>query len=942
MPSAVEIDSILDAAIAEKPVEDPTRSKVIDAMLDEALLSAPQPQPQLVQQPVPSQPVPSQAALQAPPQAPVSPEQGPGPLEALGKAFSGIVPTFREEVAGARERITSPEFSVIDRVMGAIDYGFSPFTAISKPFVGDPATSLLKQAGVPEPIAKFGGSISELFTPFLGVTKLSSLTKAERTFLAAAEASEKAAKTTAESVSKVLGTNTLDPSLNADAIARLKVQKESLSPWQKYIGPKFETVSDKIGGALKRVGMAENFSKQQQTVKQLKIKQDVFRSEITGRFGDLAIKVDTFPKEKKVLLEKAIAKPNVLTGDKDVDKLVADIHTAIKTSVGETRFKETPQQGLEFFESAMLVPGLLGTRGITHTIDRNSLNAFQKYGFKLVPDNIPGAKEVRVNRKFTEGELGQLTELDDIGNWVANIGKSLASDIPRFQFYDDIATQFAGQLLSEATPGYRKVSDKRIRGTSLFQKGTLAGKYIPEDLADDIEFFDSLSTQGKNHPAIQGYLKANSTWKLLNTAYDPSVVFNNYVSSAIAFTTLSQARKGTAISALKELKDEGPLFKIAKKMGVFQSGFATAEGLRGGKDVIDSFVSSVRKPSDLTTQGAISSGIKFTTDIAKKKALMTHNKIMDMYSMGDDIWRFATFIDRLEKGRSPTEAAIDARKLYVDYDINAPVISLLRNATHPFISYSYRMLPILTEAAVKQPVKFGALALLGYGLQATRTAEEDKTFALLPEREESTVLGIPGAPSTLVKVGKDKALDVSKVLPGGNIFENPEQGIPLVPQALQPSGGLAGEAFTTFVLGQNAFGDKILSPPTETGELAARAGEFLGKQLPDIPGVPGAPATNKLKQAISGNFTDFQTPQTTMQAALDSVGIRVINLDRDRNLRLQELKFKESLGMMKRRSAKLKSDLQRGFISQEDLTLGLQKIANEEILLRAEFRNKVR
>ena len=50
----------------------------------------------------------------------------------------------------------------------------------------------------------------------------------------------------------------------------------------------------------------------------------------------------------------------------------------------------------------------------------------------------------------------------------------------------------------------------------------------------------------------------------------------------------------------------------------------------------------------------------------------------------DAIFRLALFMDRLDKGYSVADAALDARKSFIDYNISAPGINALRNLPTPF------------------------------------------------------------------------------------------------------------------------------------------------------------------------------------------------------------------------------------------------------------------
>ena len=84
---------------------------------------------------------------------------------------------------------------------------------------------------------------------------------------------------------------------------------------------------------------------------------------------------------------------------------------------------------------------------------------------------------------------------------------------------------------------------------------------------------------------------------------------------------------------------------------------------------------------------------------------------------------------RIKMGDSYEDAAMFARKQFIDYDIQAPAINALRNSMTPFISFTYRMIPILVETAVLRPTKYVKYAVLGAGLtqlEGMYGGEEDK------------------------------------------------------------------------------------------------------------------------------------------------------------------------------------------------------------------------
>ena len=82
-----------------------------------------------------------------------------------------------------------------------------------------------------------------------------------------------------------------------------------------------------------------------------------------------------------------------------------------------------------------------------------------------------------------------------------------------------------------------------------------------------------------------------------------------------------------------------------------------------------------------------------------------------------DLWKHGIEHGKV-KGFSIEKAASDAKRSFVDYDINAPLINTMRNSVTPFLAYTYRIVPLLGETAVLRPWKFAKYMALGYGLNA--------------------------------------------------------------------------------------------------------------------------------------------------------------------------------------------------------------------------------
>jgi hypothetical protein len=89
-------------------------------------------------------------------------------------------------------------------------------------------------------------------------------------------------------------------------------------------------------------------------------------------------------------------------------------------------------------------------------------------------------------------------------------------------------------------------------------------------------------------------------------------------------------------------------------------------------------------------------------------------RVMELYAAGDNIFRLAAFMNvagNLQardgaKELSPaqtTEAGIAARKMFLDYDIDARWVRAARQSVLPFVSWSYAIMPVLGRLAITRP-----------------------------------------------------------------------------------------------------------------------------------------------------------------------------------------------------------------------------------------------
>jgi hypothetical protein len=333
--------------------------------------------------------------------------------------------------------------------------------------------------------------------------------------------------------------------------------------------------------------------------------------------------------------------------------------------------------------------------------------------------------------------------------------------------------------------------------------------------------------------------------------------------------------------------DNSDIVELAKLHGVLDADFLRQEIKNFKTQKIGGIYTSKGEDTEWNT------AVGFAKNIYKK---VVNNEITgtleNWYKFEDHVFRLNAFMHRIEMGDSYEKAAAFARKQFIDYDINAPAINILRNSVTPFLSFTYRMIPILAEAAIMRPTKFIKYAVLGSaltqveGLYDTDKQESKKERALLNDWEAGNILDLPFMPKKTIRIpvkdqnGRPKFVNISRLFPGGDVLSmDGKNPIPFLPEPLQPSFGIAGD-FLMSMIGYDVFRGQKDANRGDGGfieETLEAFGMFGKKLIPNFPYVPGSYSTIKLDRARLGEKSKYRVPQTEIEALGNAFGIKISN-----------------------------------------------------------------
>jgi hypothetical protein len=317
----------------------------------------------------------------------------------------------------------------------------------------------------------------------------------------------------------------------------------------------------------------------------------------------------------------------------------------------------------------------------------------------------------------------------------------------------------------------------------------------------------------------------------------------------------------------------------------------------------------------------------------------------DWYQLEDKIFRYSLYKTRKQQINPKTgkiytneEAAKDAIKYFIDYDIKTPTINHIRNTAVPFLSYSYRIVPLLLETAVVRPEKFAVLAALGYTANDIFTDVADSSkFEQKQERQlmqnyrkkkmfDNPVIDMPYANIRLPYNGVNggaKYFDISRKLPGGDVFAmggDTGGDLPFLPAAAQP-GGVAYTLLNKLALGRDSFtGQQFNEMGLDRAEIFGSRISAVAKDfVPNVP-LPGIRtfAGDKITRAFDEQYQTLSDPLSKTEAIASVFGLTVNTADISRLTSLKSKELQSINSDFSKLLKKLNNDRMKGLIDFEE------------------------
>ena len=561
-------------------------------------------------------------------------------------------------------------------------------------------------------------------------------------------------------------------------------------------------------------------------------------------------------------------------------------------------------------------------------------------------------------RDFTKAEREAMGEILDARYTIAKTYHQMAYDLSNGRFLKDIALNDQWARTDEPQSWveprglfHRTYSDvewvlvpESVIPNSGGKKrwGALAGMYVRSEIWRDLNELDRMQQSGV-------WRKMMTQWKLNKTARSPVVHMNNVMSNLL-FMDMADVRIQDLIHGIDAYVHKTSEYRDAEQFGAFGGGFVDQEIRR---TVLGPLLDEIERQDSAklygfegkaTLLGRIADGLW-------RRIKILDDKGISAYQIEDELFRMATYMRRRSMGDDAQTAAQIARDQFLNYDIRAPWVNMARSSVLPFISYTYRAVPVIAKSIAERPWKLAKYMLVSYAVNALSYAldsdgdEERERKSMREELQGKTWVGTPRMIRTPWRDDHNNPifLDVRRWIPAGDVFDTYQSHAAFpVPAPLQFGGPamLAGELFLnrSAFTGRNITNLKIDTPT----ESLLSVGSHLWKSwMPSAPWIPGSWYWDKISRSLRGARDSLMREYSLPLAILSSIGIKVVPQDVEMGTRLKGREFDSIRRALDFEMRQLQRDRKRAIISGDEYLRQHKLLMDKMEALRSSARESM-
>lgn len=443
------------------------------------------------------------------------------------------------------------------------------------------------------------------------------------------------------------------------------------------------------------------------------------------------------------------------------------------------------------------------------------------------------------------------------------------------------------------------------------------------------------------------YLAGKGMIPTHNTARSPVVHMNNVISNFVLMD-LADVRATDLYKGILSYKAKDEHWRAAQEYGAFEGTFINEEIRRQVLDPILDELTKQNMAADTGAEGTVQTLSRMAYTIWTKVKKFD-NAMTDFYQIEDELFRMATYMRRLDLGDEPIDAARTAREQFLDYDIRAPWVNMARRTVLPFISYTYRAVPVVAHSIIHRPwklAKYFTLAYLANTLAYILAPgdEDEERRTMRDDQQGMTWIGTPRMLRMpwMDEYGNPVFMDIRRWIPAGDVFDMNQGNSALpIPAPIQFGGPLL--LGFEFALNKQAFtGEEIVSRDTDTtAEAAGKTADWLYKSwMPSAAYIPGSYYWEKFWKASDGARDILGRPYSVPQALLSSIGIKVQPHDVKLGYEFRSRDLASQARIIKADMRRAESDKERGIITQGEY-LKIRARAKRKMLKLKEQADKL-
>lgn len=701
-------------------------------------------------------------------------------------------------------------------------------------------------------------------------------------------------------------------------------------------------------------------------------------------------KIQKLESDKKSMIDKISGQANELSRPrliKELNEKEFDTVDDLKKLLSEYGVKAAENDATKLHDAARFIRSSYRNAGRQHLkifYDAHVQGRKSALGFYLKrnagPQNLARFKE---RLDLPEDVRESLGEIEDV---TYRAGKTIYEQIDAVQrgrFQEAISRNAAISMPAKGLEAERLIKEESWVKIPKDEKwGAISDHVVAPHVYDDLKSLGMTPTHMSpgTKAAIDGYKKLLQAWKFGKVVLNPSTHMRNMMSNSILLDMSGLGFKEQAAilpKAAKELFNKGEIYKEAQGLGLFGSEFISQE--------VQGLIESSLKKSSSHLEG-----LQQAFSVAASPGFLKRSftKLGQIYQAEDQVFKLAKYMHMRGQGFSQEAAIKETEKWIFNYSDVPEAVRLAKDYYSPFITFVSKATPRFFETVIERPWKlakygiyFNAIGNIDtavqeldqsqYGMvntlanfmpdsmkRETYAYPQWRTESVLPEWAQTnlTTLGWPlgWLPKETEKAfketgqtiprlvrmpfqdkyGRELWLDLTYILPFGDIGEKGSRSVLDIPRVLFPQNPLLDIAQGLSTNEDPFFGKEI----TFEGDplKAQKYMQFIGKTaLPNL--FPGGYSWDKLVSSIKKQEDQQFRLKSLPIALLDvSLGLKLRPFDPEEEL-VYRLKEKErTIQDMEQAIRKLGEMNGRNMISDEELeekidlyVQSIENIANE-------------